>query len=121
MTNHNLCLMNDKSHTYLHPATGTLSSLGLSFCHPSLLLNFDWSVCEDQHGSDHFPFVMESINSSAEDDNPKWKLNKAIWEQFHLLCDQFLKIENFHNSTDPVSDVTSSLIDISDKCIPIPR
>ena len=119
MTNHNLCLMNDnKSHTYLHPATDTLSSLDLSFCHPSLLLDFDWSVCEDQHGSDHYPIVMESINSSAEDHNPKWKLNKANWEQFHLLCDQFLNIENFHNSTDPVSDFTSSLIDISDKCIP---
>ena len=118
MANHNLCLMNDKSHTYLHPATGTLSSLDLSFCHPSLFLDFDWSVCEDQHGSDHFPIVMESINSSAEDHNPKWKLNKANWEQFHLLCDQFLNIENFHNSTDLVSDFTSSLIDISDKCIP---
>ena len=89
MTNNNICLMNDKSHTYLHPATGTLSSLDLSFCHPSLLLNFDWSVCEDQQGNDHFPIVMESIDSSAEDHNPKWKLNKANWEQFHLLCDQF--------------------------------
>ena len=35
-----------------------------------------------------------------------------------MLCDQFLNIENFHNSTDLVSDFTSSLIDISDKCIP---
>ena len=40
--------MNDKSYTYLHPATGTFSSLDLSLCHSSLLLDFDWSVCEDQ-------------------------------------------------------------------------
>ena len=35
--------MNDKSYTYLHPATGTFFSLDLSLCHPSLLLDFDWS------------------------------------------------------------------------------
>ena len=42
-----LCLMNDKSNTlntYLHPATGTFSSLDLSLCHPSLLLEFDWML-----------------------------------------------------------------------------
>ena len=61
---------------------------------------------------------MESINSSAKDHNPKWKLNKANREQFHLPCDQFLNIENIHNTTDLVSNFTSSLIDISDKCIP---
>ena len=87
--------MNDKSHRYLHPATGTFSSLDLSLCHPSLLLDFEWYVYDDQYGSDHFPIVIESINFSSEDHNPKWKLNKANWEQFHLLCDQFLNKENF--------------------------
>ena len=110
--------MNDKSYTYLHPATGTFSSLDLSLCHPSILLDFDWSVCEDQHGSDHFPIVIESVNASAEDHNSKWKLNKANWEQFHSLCNNFLDIENFDNSTDLVADFTSSLTDISNTCIP---
>ena len=113
-----LCLMNDKSHTYLHPATGTFSSLDLSLCHPSLILDFDWYVCDDQHGSDHFPVVIESINPSTEDHNPKWKLNKANWEQFHLLCEQDLSMDNFNNSSDLVTDFTSSLMKISDKCIP---
>ena len=81
--------MNDKSYTYLHPATGTFSSLDLSLCHPSFLLDFHWSVSEDQHGSDHFPIVIESVIASAEDQNPKWKLNKANWEQFHSLCNNF--------------------------------
>ena len=113
-----LCLMNDKSHTYLHPATGTFSSLDLSLCHPSLILDLDWYVCDDQHGSDHFPVVIESINPSTEDHNPKWKLNKANWEQFHLLCEQDLSMDNFNNSSDLVTDFTSSLMKISDKCIP---
>ena len=62
ITKNDLCLMNDKSHTYLHPATGKFSSLDLSMCHPSLLLDFDWTVSEDQHGSDDFPVIIESVN-----------------------------------------------------------
>ena len=56
--------MNDKS--YLHPATGHLSSLDLSLCHPSLFLDFDWSVYADQCGSDQFP-IIETVNTSTID------------------------------------------------------
>ena len=110
--------MNDNSHTYLHPASGTFSSLDLPLCHPSLLLDFEWYFCDDQYGSDNFPIVFESINFSSENHNPKWKLNKANWKQFHLLCEQSLNIENFNTDTDLIADFTSSLIDISNKCIP---
>ena len=65
--------MNVKSYTYLHPATGKFSSLDLSLCHPSLLLDFDWTVSEDQHGSDHFHVIIESVNNSTNDHNAKWK------------------------------------------------
>ena len=113
-----LCLMNDKSQTYLHPATGHFSSLDLSLCHPSLLLDYDWSVCDDQHGSDHFPVLMESVICSDDDHNPKWKLNKANWELFHTMCDNELSVEHFSDSSDIVADFTASLINISNKCIP---
>ena len=35
-----LCLFNDKSSTYLHPATGHMSSLDLSLCSPNLYLDY---------------------------------------------------------------------------------
>ena len=110
--------MNDKSHTYLHPATGKFSSLYLSMCHPSLLLDFDWTVSEDQHGSDHFPVIIESVNNSTNDHNAEWQLNKANWELYHSLCEESLKIDKFNNSLDPLDDFTSSLLDISNKSIP---
>ena len=118
ITKNDLCLMNDKSHTYLHPITGNFSSLDLSMCHPSLLLDFDWTVSEDQHGSDHFPVIIESVNNSTDDHNAKWKLNKANWELYHSLCEESLKIDKFNNSLDPLDDFTSSLLDISNKSIP---
>ena len=71
---------------------GIFSSLELSLCHPSLTLDFYWSVCYNQHGSDHFSVVIKGINPLIEDHNPKWKMNKANWEQFHLLCEQDLSM-----------------------------
>lgn len=118
ITKNDLCLMNDKSYTYLHPATGKFSALDLSLCHPSVMLDFDWSVYEDQHGSDHFPVIIESINVSDEDHNPKWKLTKANWEVFHNLCEQELSVDRFQDSSNLAEDFTNSLIKISEQCIP---
>ena len=87
-------------------------------CHPSLFLDFNWSVCKDQHHSDHFPIIIKSNTSTVEDHNPKWKLNKANWEAFQSSCTDKITLENFKDSSDPLSDFTSSLIDISSKCIP---
>ena len=108
----------DKSNTFLDSGKGTLSALDLSLCHTSLYLDFDWSVCEDQNGSDHFPIVIESIQTYEEEHNPKWKLNKANWDIFHSLCDESLTTTALSESTYQISDFTSSLIDISEKCIP---
>ena len=68
--------------------------------------------------SDHFPIVIESIPTQEEDHNAKWKLNKANWDLFHTLCDESLTTASLSDSTDCIADFTSSLIDISEKCIP---
>ena len=58
--------MNDKSYTYHSPSTKSFTSIDLSFCHPSLFLDYNWSVCEDQHNSDHFPIIIEQNTFSTE-------------------------------------------------------
>ena len=118
ITENDICLMNDKSNTYLDSGKGTFSSLDLSLCHPSLYLDYEWSVCEDQHGSDHFPILIESVQTHGEDHNPKWKLHKADWDLFNNLCNESLTDTYLSDSSDPITDFTSSLIAISEKCIP---
>ena len=51
--------------------------------------------------------------STVEDHNPKWKLNKANLEAFQSLCTDTITLESFKDSSDPLSDFTSSLINIS--------
>ena len=101
ITKNNICLMNDKSNTFLDS------------CHPSLYLDFDWSVCEDQHVSDHFPIVIESIQTHEEDHNAKWKLNKANWDLFHTFLNESLTSTSLSNSTDRIADFPNSLIDLN--------
>ena len=40
ISEHNLCLLNDKNHIYLHPATGSYSSLDLTLCSPEVASDF---------------------------------------------------------------------------------
>ena len=98
--------------------TKSFTSIDLSFCHPSLFLDYNWSVYEDQHNSDHFPILIEQNTFSTEDHNPKWKLNRANWDLFNTLCTDKLVPENFKESSDPITDFTSSLIEIPKECIP---
>ena len=58
------------------------------------------------------------IFPSVEDHNPKWKLNRANWDLFNTLCTGKMVPENFKESSDPIADFISSLIEISKECIP---
>ena len=51
--NRDICLFNHKSPTYIHRVDGSKSTLDLSFCSPSLFLDFSWTVLDDFYGSDH--------------------------------------------------------------------
>ena len=65
ITKNDVCITNDNSYTY------HLTFIDLSFCHPSLFLDYNWSVCEDKHNSDHFLIIIEQNTFSTEDHNPK--------------------------------------------------
>ena len=64
---------------------------------------------------------LSSLNRSlfsTEDHIPKLKLDRANWDLFNTLCTDKLEPENFKESSDPITDFTSSLIIISKECIP---
>ena len=42
-----LILLNDKSHTYFHSASGTFTSIDLTLFSPSLFLDFPWKLGSD--------------------------------------------------------------------------
>ena len=66
ITKQDLVLLNDKSSTYLHPATGSYSSLDLTMCSPGIFPCFNWKVVDDLHGSDHFPIQASEEGLSVQ-------------------------------------------------------
>jgi hypothetical protein len=113
-----LCLFNDKSLTYIHPATGHMSSLDLAICSPSLYLDYLFHVHDDLCGSDHFPTILSNDESSLSEPVSRWKFSKADWGLFTSLCNEKLLPGEFVNVEDPINKFSSIVLDIAEKCIP---
>ena len=67
-----LCLLNKKQPTYLHPPMGNYYAIDLSLCHPNIYLDFDRSVCDDLYWSDHFPILIKETESSDDEQHCRW-------------------------------------------------
>ena len=113
-----LCLLNDKSPTYLHPASGNFSCIDLTLSHPLIYLDYNWSVLDDQYGSDHFPLLLTSNTSVPENNRTYYKFSKADWEQFNTLCSEQLNVQKFTDCSDICNQFTTTLSNIANKCIP---
>ena len=82
LSEENLCIFNDDTTTYLHPASGSATAIDLSLCDPDLYLDYTWRVNEDLCSSDHYPIFIESNNSIVEERVQHWRLHRADWEAF---------------------------------------
>ena len=93
--------LNDKSSTYLHPATGSYSSLDLTLCSPEVAPDFIWKVDEDLHGSNHFPILVLEVGPSIQQRPERWTLHKANREQFKVYSEQSIDQNAFNNCENP--------------------
>ena len=73
ITENNVCLLNDGSYTYLHPATGTFTAIDLSLCSPDIIIIL-----------------------------PRWNLNRAEWVQFDHLCKEKLTLDTIELYDEPI-------------------
>ena len=117
LVDNNLCLFNDDTPTYLHPATGSLTSIDLTLSSPNTFLDFNWQVEEDQWGSDHYPIILQNQFYSPEDRQPRWQFHKANWPQFQNMC-SIITPDLFEGSDDPLKLFTETVYDIASTCIP---
>lgn len=114
----NMCLLNNKSSTYIHPATGVHSSIDLSMCDPDIFLDLLWSVNNDLCGSDHYPVLVSIPPAPPTIEQQRWKLKKADWDAFELLCSSELKYEHLTPCDNAVERFSSILLEICNETIP---
>lgn len=118
LLNSNLCLLNKKTHTYIHPATGSRSALDLSFCDPSLFLDFAWSVHGDLCGSDHYPIILSNTSAQPPDSPERYKIQSADWADYTFRCLSELQRDRICQSEDPINSFVSTMLDIANSSIP---
>ena len=113
----NICLLNDKSPTYFHPASGSFTSIDLSLCSASVFLDLEWQVHSDQCGSDHFPIFIDIVKSMPKDNVPRWNLKKANWPKFKLHCSLDINRHSFTDITEKFPAFLDKLNDVATKCV----
>ena len=79
-----IILFNDGSMTYHNIHSNTYSAIDLSMCSSSVALDFDWSVNDYLHGSDHYPIHLKYTENIPTSSPPKWKEEAADWNKYKL-------------------------------------
>ena len=115
LNQHQLCMYNNKSNTYLHPATGTYSAIDLSICDPSLFLDYNWKIHDDTCGSDHFPILLENTTDELSKRTPSWNLGKANWDGFRTSCLAQVTPEANKNNEENILYFTNTLLNIAEE------
>ena len=117
MNKNNLCLLNNKSPSYLHPATGTHSVIDLILSDPTIYVDYNWKTNEDNCGSDHYLIILERLEPKLEEKIPCWNLQRAKWEHFKTLPCQF-KSKSQYKPRRPQHLFHKNTPTITEKCIP---
>jgi len=115
LTKHNLCILNDSSSTYIHPASGSSSAIDLSICSPDIFLDMQWKNLDDLCGSDHYPISISYGSIETSSAIPSWKLRKSDWPSFSNEARELLGCCNPDISLDEFSE---KLITIAKNNIP---
>ena len=63
--------------TNLHPTTGTHSVIDLTLSDPTIYLDYNWKINEDNCGSDHYLIILESLDPKPEEKIPCWNVQKG--------------------------------------------
>ena len=113
-----VCLLNSKAPTYLHPASGSLTSIDISLCSASIALDFAWCVHSDQCGSDHYPILIDIIQPVPKDNVPRWNLKQADWAKFKLECSQSINRNTFEEHNEKFPLFLTKLNTVATECIP---
>ena len=118
----NLVTLNENRPTHFNISHNTESAIDLSLCSPLLGTWFDWSADGDIHDSDHYPIFLKTTFDYAGTPFffPRWKLDKAEWQQFTDICDE-MQLEQQDNPEEGIQHITNFIISAAKRTIPITK
>ena len=122
---HNLCTLNDGTHTYLKPQAQHVnkptSAIDLTISTPRSA----WEVPPDTHCSNHYSMMTSILPSVSETqpscDTSHWVFSKADWEQFHDLSLERVSEDIQEEAAPFVMHITKPTNDSIPRAITIPK
>ena len=102
--------MNNGSPTRLDIFHNTSSAIDLTLCSSSLRLDYEWSVDENTHGSDHWPIHLKSVSNIPSPCLPKWKHNEADWDLFDKKTKVDCEVDDFREPFEAYEYLVSILL-----------
>lgn len=125
----NLCFMNDGTPTRrVSPTQNCHSAIDLSICSPDLSSLLHWKVLDSSFGSDHFPILIFSPNSTSIQYtfNPRLKhnLKRADWSLYAQILDREvdqLQTLDHNNIISIYSAFRNYILSSADKSIPLKK
>ena len=118
LVNNDLTLYNDGSMTYHNIFTGSSSAIDLSICSSSIFLNFNWSVNEFLHDSDHFPIHLNFVKNTPSSSHIKWKEKEADWVKYEQGIGLSREFESFKTHIDAYNYLSSEMLNSANNSIP---
>lgn len=82
-----LITLNDGNPTFIHSGNingnnNITSCIDLTLCSAEIADKLNWTVADDQHGSDHFPIMIGSEQHRQRSRIARWKIEEADWNIF---------------------------------------
>ena len=113
-----LSLYNDGEMTFHNVYTNSYSAIDLSMSSPDIHLDFNWSVNEDLHGSDHFPVFLKYAQNIPSDSPIKWKEQEADWAKYESNFNLSRDVESFESHLDAYDYFKSEILNSAEVSIP---
>ena len=102
-------LINTGDATHFHSQTGTFTSINFFVCTSNSLFDFTWRILPALYGSDHFPILLESVDSEPRSRPPRWRLNRLDWQRFTDLTFSVHSLADFGTCNDAAAYFTDVL------------
>ena len=111
-------LLNDGSKTRHDIYHHSSSAIDLTICSAALALDYQWSVDDDLHGSDHWPIHLRYINNIPSPCPPKWKIEEADWDEYEKSAIIESKCDDFPSPIHAYEYLCDNIEESAEKNIP---
>ena len=114
----NFIILNTKETTFIHSALHTTSVIDLAVASTAIALDFNVTVHDDLHGSDHFPIFYTFIGNVKNNVETHYNFKQANWSLFGDLCNSSID-ESVLDAASPAELFTAKVVEAARASIPL--